>query len=267
MREEEEVQTEKNSSEKEIVIDSVSFDGPITLPESIRKKVVDELKEQRFRADSDWLNDIADVPIRGAWQDDGYFKVAASARADLLRADSTTQHVALSVHVDEGPQYFLGHLAFRSADPDNPLAIAPNELRSRVLLQEGDIFAADKIRRSFDSLRQLYSSHGYIDFTAEPEFDIDEVNRRINLTLVLDQQIQYRIGRMIVLGLNPELERKLMSEIKPGDVFDLALVRQFFEENKSALPWDASLADMKRKPNFKAGTIDLTFDFFTCRTD
>jgi len=267
MRQEEEAKAGESVVGNKIIVDSVKFDGPISLPDSIRQRVVAELKQQRFPADSEWLNEIADGTIMRAWEDDGYFKVVATAKAELWRSDSAGQHVAVTVRVDEGPQFFLGNLAFRSADPDEPLAFTREELRKQVPLQEGSIFAADKIRGSLERFRHLYVSEGYIDFTAEPEFDIDAANRRINLTLVLDQQRQYRVGRIIVLGLNPKLETALLSKINPGDVFNPSAIHEFILENKSALPWDASSADMKMKRNIAARIVDLTFDFFTCRTD
>ena len=250
-----------------VIIDSVNFDEPITLPKSAQERMLSELRQQTFPADSDWLDDVLEVPIRRTWQDEGYFKEEATAKARIVRADPSTRHVVLTVHVDEGPQFYLGDLEFRSHDLDEPLVFSRAELRKQVPLQKGQIFNADKIRKSLDNLRQLYATQGYIDFTAEPEFDINESTRRISLALVLDQQKQFRVGRIVVLGLDSKTEKALLSMIQPRDVFDPDALRQFLAENKSALPWDASLADIKVVRNVKTGIADLTFDFFTCRTD
>lgn len=257
--------TLKNGSTKKIVvIDSVEFDGPITLPEQARLNLVDDLKKIEFDADSNWLEEVAAVSLKGTWQDQGYFKVIAEATAKDNGGDALHRHVVLMAHVDEGLQYFQGKLEFRSSDPDMPLVFTTDVLRNLYPLREGDVFEAGKIRASLDAYQQLYAAKGYIDFTAEPVFDEDDANRRISLILVFDQQKQFRIDQVDVDGLDPNTESILRSMIKPGDVFNYDLVKEFLEENKHVLPPDASVDDLKIKKNVKEGTASLRFDFFTC---
>jgi hypothetical protein len=231
----------KSSAKRVIVIDSVDFDGPITLPEPARLRLVDDLKKHEFDADSKWLDEVAEVTLRGTWQDLGYFKVVAEATARGTGGDALHQHVGLTAHVEEGLQYFQGRLDIRSVDPDDPLVFSREVLRS-------------------------LCAHGYIDFSATPDFDINDETQRVSLTLVLDQSKQFRIERVEVDGLDPRTESILRSMIKPGDVFNDELLRAFFEENKSVLPPDASLDDLENKKNVKEGLASLRFDFFTCPT-
>jgi outer membrane protein assembly factor BamA len=95
------------------------------------------------------------------------------------------------------------------------------DLRKLVELQEGDVFKADKIRKSLDAFRQLYASEGYIDFTPMPGFGVDNANQRVSLILVFDQEKQFRIGTVEVLGLNPSTEAALRSIMKTGEVFTM----------------------------------------------
>jgi outer membrane translocation and assembly module TamA len=253
--------------DKTFVIDSVEFDGPITLPEPARKKLVHDLKTMEFLGTPDRpeLDEIAEVNVRGAWQDEGYFKVSDAVTAKDLGGDEFRRHIALIVHVDEGLRYTLGKLAFRSSDADEPLAFTEPELRKEIDLKEGDIFDADKIRESLDAYRKLYASRGYIDFSSEPDFDVDDATKRISLTLVLDQQKQFHVGDVVVDGLDAKTESNLRSTIGPGDVFRYEAVEKFIDENKSALPPDASLRDFKLTlKNVKDGTVSMHFDFFTC---
>jgi hypothetical protein len=252
------------AAKKVVVIDSVDFDGPITLPEPARLKLVDDLKRHEFDADSKWLDEVAEVSLRGAWQDQGYFKVIAKATARDIGGDALHEHVALTAHVEEGLQYFQGRLNIQSVDRDAPLVFTQEVLRNVYPLREGDLFDADKIRNSLDAYRQLYAAHGYIDFSAVPDFDVDDADRRISLSLELDQNKQFRIDQVEVDGLDPKTESTLRSMIKPGDVFNYELVKAFFEENKSLLPPDASLDDVKINKNVKEGIASLRFDFFTC---
>jgi hypothetical protein len=266
LNQEVELKTTERARLKQVVVDSVTFDAPTGLPESVREKFVATLKQQEFDDDpkSAWVDEIAEVWVRGAWQDQGYFMVEETVKAKVVGGDATQQNVALTVHVNEGVQFFLGSLQFRSADPDKPLIFPKADLRKLIPLQDGDIFDADKVRQSLDSLRQLYGSEGYIDFTAEPDFDVDDARQRISLMLVLDQQNRFRISKVEVLGLDSTTESALRSEMKSGDVFDYGLLKQFLAENRAALPPDASLEDVSLEKHVRTGIVDMKFNFFTC---
>jgi hypothetical protein len=254
----------KASTKRVVVIDSVDFDGPISLPEQARLKLVDDLKKLEFDADSKWLDEVAEVSLRGTWQDLGYFKVVAEATAKDTGGDALHEHVALTAHVDEGLQYFQGKLEILSEDPAVPLVFKQEVLRNIYPLREGDLFDVDKIREALHVYMRLYAAHGYIDFSAIPEFEVNNETRRIALTIGMDQQKAFYIDKVEVSGLDPRTEGTLRSMIKPGDLFNDDVVREFLEENKSLLPADASLDDLKIEKNVKEGTASLRFDFFTC---
>lgn len=249
---------------KNILIDAVSFDEPVSLPNTDLAQLTGELEQRKFDAASDWVGELTDSIVRRMWQDNGYFKADVTVAPEILSRDSGGQHVALTIHVDEGPQYSLGDLRFRSADPHDPLVFPSEQLRKLVSLQEGDVFDADKIRQSLDATRRLYGSSGYIDATMQPTLDVDGERRHINLTIQIDQQKQYRIGKIEVLGLDPTTETSLRAMMKPGDVFDIDVVRQFFDENRAALPGDASMEDVELKRDSKNGTVNMRFNLLAC---
>jgi hypothetical protein len=86
----------------------------------------------------------------------------------------------------------------------------------------------------------------------------------LSLMLVLDQQNQFRIGKVEVLGLDSTTESVLRSKMKSGDVFDDGLLKQFLAENRAALPPDASLEDVSLEKHVRTGIVDMKFNFFTC---
>jgi len=248
-----------------IIIDELRFDGPIHISDSDRQQLVSELKQHDLSDATDWLEEFREVGIKGMWRDRGYFKVEATAKEETVRKDSAGGHVLVIVHVDEGPQYRLGSVQFRSSDPDVPLAFPPEELRKLIPLSEGDIFAAEKIREGLDALKLLYGSEGYIDFVAEPLTDIDDGHEhRISLVMELDQQKQYRLGKIEVFGPNPAVETFLKSKLKPGDVYNWKAVEKILKENEGVLPPNISPSDFESRRNVKNGTVDLRFNFQTC---
>jgi outer membrane protein insertion porin family len=244
-----------------VIIDDVKFDGPIHISDSARQQLISELKQRDYHADSDWLSEIEEIGIKGTWRDQGYFKVEVTAKEEFISSDSDSEHVLVIAHVDEGLQYRLGDIQFRSSDPDDPLAFRPEELRKLIAMSEGDVFAADKIRRSLDALQRLYGSEGYIDFVAEPVTEIDDSHdHRISLVMELTQSKQFRVGKIEVLSSNPAIETFFKSKLKPGDIFNSRAIENLLKENESALPPGISPEDIELRRDVKSGTVDLRFN-------
>jgi hypothetical protein len=272
-----------------VIVDSVVFDGPTSLPKSIREQLVADLREHSApSAGTDWLEEWNDGAIRDAWMDEGFFKMTSTSKAQIISSDGTEQHVSVTVHADEGMQYRLRDIRFGKepqivpADADDgqtagfvlpnkvefhefhdaerldaDLIFPPEELRKRFPLNDGDVLDASKIKQGLDALRLLYSSRGYIDFAAKPETITDDKSAMISLIMVLDEGKQFRVGRVEAYNLDPEKEAKLKSLIQPGDIYNSEPFGDFFRKNH--LPFISVL-----QQNEDNGTIDLQFGFPTC---
>lgn len=109
-------ETPKPAGEKvlpKVVVDSVVFDGPMSLPSSIRDQLVAELKEHAAHsAGTRWLEEWNEVVVRDTWREEGFFKMASTVEAQVVSSDATEQHVSVIVHVDEGVQYRLRDIRF-----------------------------------------------------------------------------------------------------------------------------------------------------------
>ena len=134
---------DRKKTHPKIIVDDVKFDGPAHLPDSSEEQdAIPELKQHIFDVGSEGLDEVLEVRIRGDWQNYGFFKVIATGQAQVVSADSTYEHVLVTIHVEPGLQYRLGDVRFREADPDVPdmLAFPREELRKLIPLQEGGRF-------------------------------------------------------------------------------------------------------------------------------
>jgi outer membrane protein assembly factor BamA len=102
-----------------IVIHDVKFDGKITLPESDLEQFVSNLEQVKFYASPYWTDEIGEVE-GDHWRDQGYFQVTLRAEAQVFGLDSAGQHVFLTIHVNEGPQFSLKEVRFRKDDIVEP---------------------------------------------------------------------------------------------------------------------------------------------------
>jgi outer membrane protein insertion porin family len=217
------------------------------------------------------LDEDLEVGVRGLYQDHGYFKVSVVVDdKDLHTVDvkggmpiignRNGKQTNITVRIEEGEQYRMGKLAFRSADPDQGLLFKTDILARAFPLKEGDVFDADKIRKSLDEFRKLYGTYGYIDFSATPNFDVNDQKKVVNLTLDFDQQKQFFVRRIEFSGNTTTRDKVIRRELllDEGQVFnnrywELSLLRLnqlgYFDTIK---PENAEL-----KKNVKAGTVDI----------
>jgi outer membrane protein assembly factor BamA len=76
-----------------------------------------------------------------------------------------------------------------------------------------------------------WGAASFVDATPEPITGIDQARGRLSLTIKVDEQRQYRVGRFEVLGLDQELESQLKAILKPGEIYNSTLVYDFFSES------------------------------------
>ncbi len=273
-------------------VDSVTFDGPVSLTPAELQPAITSLKDSLFERDPDWLDKVQDA-LREPWRDQGYFTAEVTVRAVPVGGDDG--RYAITAHVDEGLQYRLGHIDFRAVPgthfetvetwiegsvvhrraesvPNDTVPVDPyrpvfpmDELRAAIPMQDGDIFSARDIRYGLEALHKLYGQQGYIDMVALPLTDIDNAHQTVSIMFELDEQRQFRFGKVEVYGLDAKTKSRLVWGIKAGDVFSDEKVQKFFEDNKSNFPAGSYWAkDPEIVRNFKTATIDITYTFLPC---
>jgi outer membrane protein assembly factor BamA len=255
---------------RKVIVKRIDFDGPIHLSQSDVAQIIEETNQRELNTDEpEWIKYFTEISLRGTWQDHGYFKVMVTSQARSLGGNSSEERFLVSAHVDEGLQYRLRDIRFRSSTDTGiggDSTISDPELRAAIPIRDGEIFNVALIRTGIEALTKLYVSHGYLDFTAVPDTEIDDDLRPwISLVFTLNLQKQFRVGKVVLMGLDPKLEARLTELIRPGDIYNPEVVEDFLKKNKAVLPTGFSLVDDANfLRNVKAGTIDLAFDFRTC---
>ena len=104
-----------------------------------------------------------------------------------------------------------------------------------------------------------------MDMTPEPDTEVDDARRTVELVVKIDQQVQYRVGSIEFPGVNGLTREKLMESLpKPGEVFDRTKLDEFFKVNRTILPSDTSWEDVNVRRDPKTRTVAIVFDFWTC---
>src|SRR6266403_6243827 len=147
----------KGDAHRKVIVERIEFDQPIQLSNSDVEQMIKTANEHEWDADSSaWIDELTEIGLRSAWQDQGYFKIALTAHAQSIGGDSDYERFLVAVHVEnEGPQFHLGNLQFTGGT-----GIPETELRQIFALREGEIFSVGHVRVGLEALTKLYNSSG-----------------------------------------------------------------------------------------------------------
>jgi outer membrane protein insertion porin family len=224
--------------------------------------------------DREKLSEDLEVGVRGLYRDNGYFKVSVgepvlenidteSARlgVPLITGRSHGKAVNITIPIQEGERFRMGTLKIVSSDPDKALTLKVDALKSAFPLKQGDIFSTEKVRKALETYGKIYGEYGFIDFTPEPDTEVDDVNKIINLTLRFDEQKQYFIHRIDFSGNTTTRDKVIRRQLvlDEGQLFnkrlwELSILRLNQLDYFDKIEADKA-AEIKR--NTKEGTVDI----------
>jgi TonB family protein len=166
-------------------------------PQPAPKIIVTDIKFEGEVHDADhewdgsnnqWLDVIAEVGVRGDFQDRGYFEVNVDGvKSQVVDSTPTQQRVVAIFNVKEGDRFTTGDMAFVNGDPGTPLAVSESELRQQIQLAKGDWLSTDQLRKGIGGMIQLFKARGYADVKIIPAFSIDRNNHSIGSTFTVHQ--------------------------------------------------------------------------------
>src|SRR5215471_2310243 len=225
--------------------------------------------------DREKLSEDLEVGIRGLYRDNGYFKVSvgepilenvdtthARLGVPLVTGKGHGKAVNITIPIEEGERFRMGTLKIVSSDPDKALSLKVDALKTAFPLKQGDIFSTEKVRKALETYGKIYGEYGFIDFTPEPDTEVDDANKIINLTLRFDEQKQYYVRRIDFSGNTTTRDKVIRRElmIDEGQLFnkrlwELSILRLNQLDYFDKIEADKA-AEIKR--NSKAGTVDIT---------
>ena len=251
------------------LIRAMRHDRPYAIP-----LYVTEIPVMSKTYDREKLNEDLEVGVRGLYNDNGYFKVVVNEptleNVDTqgfrlgvpLAGRSHGKAVNMNIKIDEGDRYKMGTLKIVSADPDKALSLKVDALKTIFPLKQGDIFSAAKIRKALQDYTKAYGQYGFIDFTAEPQFDIDDASKRIDITLRFTEEKQYYVRRIDFAGNTTTRDKVIRRELllDEGQLFnkrawEISILRLNQLDYFDRIEEDKAV-EIKR--NQKEGTVDLT---------
>jgi hypothetical protein len=175
------------SALKWINIDDVEFAHPTSLTEFQKQHFVRGLREYLVPYTPDWLERLQNRFIASTWKSIGYFLVKVNATVTVLNTDAESEHVALTLDVNEGPQFRLGSIKFAPNGNASPLSISDGELHRACPLKPSELYDQGAVSNCMLAVRRLYAARGNPNAYAIPIVKINQSPKLIDLVLEIEE--------------------------------------------------------------------------------
>jgi len=245
-----------------IKIVSVEFRPESKLPDHLRAQVSEALLESKLTISPEnpreWIYELEEAAAGDVLRNQGYFKAQTEIVPYLQKAERCAQFYAASISIESGSQYRLGKIGFSAK------VFSEAQLRDQMQIATGDLFDVSKIRASLDALHRMYCRKGYINSTFEPALALDETKGLIDVIIKVEEEKQYRVNSVEILGLEKSVETLLRSQIniQKGDILDSPSLVEVLRKNQALLPSGTpfeKLISLYR--DTYEGTVDVVIDY------
>ena len=138
------------------------------------------------------------------YYDNGYIAV----RVDEPKVERREDGLYVTIKVDEGDQFAVGRVEF-AGDVRSDL-----DLRRDLDLVSGQTFRASKLRQDILKITDRYGDVGYAFVNIEPETDVKQADKTVDITYRIDQGPEVTIDRIMVTGNTKTRDKVIRRELK-----------------------------------------------------
>jgi outer membrane protein insertion porin family len=148
------------------------------------------------------------------YNDNGYIQ----ARVETVdtQVDRANARVTIRIVVAEGAQFKVGGI-----DITGNKVLPVEELRRRVLLKPDDIYSRSKLHETVKGIVDVYGTIGRTSADINPQMALDVPNRKVNITVEVNEGPEVFIERINISGNTRSQEKILRRELPmaEGDLF------------------------------------------------
>jgi outer membrane protein insertion porin family len=234
---------------------------PIGIPHSI---ILENLLSRTFDASK---LDEDTYRVHMAYADRGYFKAETADPQTHVRDEgglnwftlrpSTGKRIDILIPLEEGARYRLGKITFSG----NKRITNSAFLRAQFPQKDGEWFNATLFHKGIENLHKAYGGYGYVTEVPSPVPHFDEVNKRIDWNIDIDEGKQFFVSRIEFSGntltRDKVIRRELLLEegqVYSSQAWEMSVLRlnqlNYFETLKVE-------DDTETHQNADDGTVDL----------
>ena len=143
--------------------------------------------------------------IHQFYYDRGYIKAKVGDHKIELSPDR--RELILTIPVDEGER-------FKTVDISGDLLKPKEELMKMVRLKEGEWFSSTDLRNTIEAIGELYKDEGYAYVNIVPNTQVDDENKIVGLTFMIDKGEKVKFGQIKVIGNRTTRDKVIRRELR-----------------------------------------------------
>src|ERR1700722_3530813 len=243
------VNDHRSNKKAGILITDFTITGTQTIAATELARITSDFIGSCFDENSEELEDR----IRASFQERGYFAAKVSSLGFKPRDPlGVPKPMTLEAEISDGPQYKLADIMFIENH-----AFSSEKLRQQFPLKMGDLFERDKVASGLVSLRNLYGTQGFLDFTAIPDTKVAS-NATASLNISIVEGPQYHMGKLdIVADKNVAARLRPEWKLTEGDVYDRTYIDEYLQTNRDLLPLGFSRANVHTIHNCPDAVVEV----------
>ena len=145
--------------------------------------------------------------LRSFYLDRGYLEFAIESTQVSITPDKKDIYLTLNIH--EGEQYKVSDIKLTGE-----LLSKQAEMERLIKLKQGDVFSSAKLSATTKSITDLLGTYGYAFATINPQPQINQKDRTVALTLVVDPGRRVYVRRVNVLGNSKTRDEVVRREMR-----------------------------------------------------
>lgn len=145
--------------------------------------------------------------LRSFYLDRGYLEFAIESTQVSITPDKKDIYLTLNIH--EGEQYKVSDIKLTGE-----LLGKQPEMEKLIKLKQGDVFSSAKLSSTTKSITDLLGTYGYAFATINPQPQINQSDRTVALTLVVDPGRRVYVRRVNVVGNSKTRDEVVRREMR-----------------------------------------------------
>ncbi len=154
-------------------------------------------------------------------------KIVEARRPGMIGFRKTKQQYYLTIPIEEGEQFFWNSFEVEGITNMDPAAV-----KASYGIIPGQVVNYTALKQASDSLKEMYSSTGYLDMTVVPDMHPDRENKTVDVTIRVSEGKQYIVHRIDFAG-NTKTRDKVMrreffleeQQLFNGSLLDFSILR------------------------------------------
>ncbi len=191
----------------------------------------------------------------------GFHKVKIDYEIDV---NEVTNEAILYILIEEGIRYRIARIFVKGNKSISAKEILKSMKTRRDTLLTSGFFKEEVFERDLERIKALYLVRGYSDVKIDPQLDYNPDQKKMYITLLIDEGKQYKVGTVKIFGnhLFTEKDIRKVLEMKEEDIFN-QLSSEEDCASISALYFDKGYIFAHIRPqtvfNEKTQKIDITY--------